>query len=133
MCGQKTKGQLTKHGCILAGTRFIKTMISTAVFRKLAGSFSNVKEQPHFDKASFRVKGKIFATLDSVHNRASLKLSAVEQSIYCSMNPVICSPATGAWGKQGWTVFDLQIIPKDILAEALYKAFENVAKAVKPK
>jgi predicted DNA-binding protein (MmcQ/YjbR family) len=102
-------------------------MTSAASFRKLALNFDQVSEKPHFDKASFRIKEKIFATLDTVKETASLKLPAIDQSIYCQVQPSIAIPATGAWGKQGWTVFDLKNISRSILTEALEKAYLQVA------
>jgi predicted DNA-binding protein (MmcQ/YjbR family) len=102
-------------------------MITAPSFRKLALNLDRVSEQPHFDKASFRINEKIFATLDAVKKTASLKLSPIEQSIYCQLRPSIVIPATGAWGKQGWTVFDLTLITKGLLSEALKKAYLNVA------
>ena len=39
-------------------------MVSIDTFRKLALSFDEAVEQPHFEKPSFRVNKKIFATLD---------------------------------------------------------------------
>lgn len=102
-------------------------MISVTMFRKKALQFDQVTESPHFDKASFRINGKIFATVDSVNKRGSLKLTEAEQSIYCLIQPVFAQPATGAWGKQGWTIFDLKKAPAGILTEALGKAYTNVA------
>jgi hypothetical protein len=98
-------------------------MVSINSFRKMALGFEQVEEKPHFDKASFRVKGKIFATLDSQKMNASLKLSVADQFVYCLIKPQIAAPATGAWGKQGWTVIDIQKAPKIILKEALTKAY----------
>ena len=48
-------------------------MVSIDTFRKLALSFPEATEEPHFEKTSFRVKKKIFATYDdknikSLHN-----------------------------------------------------------------
>ena len=108
-------------------------MISAESFRKLALSFEEVSEKPHFNKASFRIQEKIFATLDSVKKSASLKLTEIDQSVYCQVRPAISMPATGAWGKQGWTVFDLTKVTKPILAEALEKAYLHVAPKEKPK
>lgn len=39
-------------------------MVSIDTLRKLALSFPEVTEEPHFEKTSFRVKKKIFATYD---------------------------------------------------------------------
>lgn len=99
-------------------------MISAESFRRMALNFDAVNEKPHFDKASFRVNKKIFSTLDGVKKTASLKLPVIEQSVYCQIRPVICIPATGAWGKHGWTIFDLKEAPRSILLEALEKAIQ---------
>jgi len=98
-------------------------VITANSFRKLVHTFDNVDEKPHFDKSSFRIKGKIFATFDDQKKCASLKLNLVDQSVYCQIKPGIALPATGAWGKQGWTIFDIKKTPRSILAEALKKAF----------
>lgn len=45
-------------------------MVSIETFRKLALSFENAIEEPHFEKTSFRVNKKIFATFDEKNNRA---------------------------------------------------------------
>lgn len=90
-------------------------------------SFESVTEEPHFDKASFRINRKIFCTLDPDKNRASLKLSATDQSVYCKIDPAIMFPASGAWGKQGWTVFDLTKVKKGLLTEAMKKAYLTVS------
>ena len=108
-------------------------MISAESFLKLALGLEEVSEKPHFNKASFRVQEKIFATLDSVKKSASLKFTEIDQSVYCQVRPAISMPATGAWGKQGWTVFDLTKVTKPILAEALEKAYLHVAPKAKPK
>lgn len=39
-------------------------MFSIESFRKLAMSFPNATELPHFEKTSFRINKKIFATFD---------------------------------------------------------------------
>lgn len=102
-------------------------MISATTFRKTANSFEQVSEEPHFNKISFRVKGKIFATLDELTNQATLKLTEADQSVYRLIRPAFASAATGAWGKQGWTLIDLTKVPKQLVTEALNKAYLEVA------
>ncbi len=102
-------------------------MVSPTSFRKAALSFTDVVEQPHFEKTSFRIKGKIFATMDIANKQVSLKLPSNEQTVYLLMKPAFASPATGAWGKQGWTRFDLTKVPAPVMREALKKAYETVA------
>jgi predicted DNA-binding protein (MmcQ/YjbR family) len=50
-------------------------IITPKIVRELALAFDEVEEKPHFDKTSFRVNKKIFATLNEKDNRATLKLS----------------------------------------------------------
>ena len=102
-------------------------MLSPISFRKAALSFNDVTEQPHFEKTSFRIKGKIFASMDTVNKRVTLKLPPNEQAVYLLMKSVFASMATGAWGKQGWTRFELTKVPAPVMREALKKAYETVA------
>jgi len=108
-------------------------MISATSFSKTANSFDQVSEKPHFQKTSFRVKGKIFATLDQLANQATLKLTVADQSVYCLMRPSFAIAATGAWGKQGWTLINLRKAPKPLVLEALNKAYMQVAPKSKVK
>jgi hypothetical protein len=110
-------------------------MVSTTSFRNSALAFTDVIEQPHFEKTSFRIRGKIFATMDIANKQASLKLPPNEQAVYLLMKPVFASPATGAWGKQGWTRFDLTKVTAPVMREALKTAYTTVApvkKVAKP-
>jgi YjbR len=107
-------------------------MVSPATFRQLALSQPDVVELPHFDKPSFRVKGKIFATLWVHENRAMIKLPEVEQSVFCAMPGVIFHPVPGYWGKQGATFVELSLVTKSVLKEAMTIAY-NCVTAKKPK
>lgn len=57
-------------------------MIKIDVFRKLVLSFPETTENAHFEKISFRVKKKIFATYDDLNKRACIKLSEVHQNVF---------------------------------------------------
>src|SRR6476620_1359711 len=102
-------------------------MITTKSFREMALAFNDVSEEPHFEKQSFRVKKKIFATLDEKNQKATLKLPAIEQSVFCTFKNSVIYPANGAWGKQGWTIFELQTIRKTMLQDALKIAYEGLS------
>ena len=67
-------------------------MVTLDSARKLALSFPEAVEMPHFEKASFRVKKKIFATLDAKKNRCVVKLSAVDQSVFCNYDSSVIYP-----------------------------------------
>lgn len=52
-------------------------MLTFETLQDLALSFPETTEEPHFEKTSFRVKKKIFATFDAQNMRVSVKLSEV--------------------------------------------------------
>ena len=95
-------------------------------FRALALSYQEAKEEPHFEKTSFRVRKKIFATLDAAQRKAVLKLSEIDQSVFCSWGTVF-HPVQGAWGKKGWTEVELDLVSDEVLQDALTIAFCTVA------
>lgn len=59
-------------------------MVSADTVRQLALAFDEAVELPHFDRDSFRVNKKIFATLVERDNIAVLMLSPVDQSVFCA-------------------------------------------------
>jgi hypothetical protein len=75
-------------------------MVSINSFRKMALSFPETTEQPHFEKPSFRVGKKIFATLDIRDKLACIKLSAIDQDVFSSFGKTIIYPVPDKWGKQ---------------------------------
>lgn len=102
-------------------------MVHMDSFRKLALSFPEATEDPHFEKTSFRVKKKIFATYDTKLNRACLKLSEIDQSVFCSVDQSTIFPVDNKWGKQGWTLIELSTVSEDVFADALTTAYCEVA------
>ncbi|KAF2340022.1 MmcQ/YjbR family DNA-binding protein [Flavobacterium tistrianum] len=102
-------------------------MISIEEFRKLALSFPNATEEPHFEKASFRVKKKIFATFDEKNNQAVLKLNEIDQSVFCASSEKIFYEVPNKWGKQGWTIVELLRVRPEMLEDALIRSYETVA------
>ena len=102
-------------------------MVSIDAFRKLALSFDEAVEQPHFEKPSFRVSKKIFATLDQKNETVTLKLSEIDQSVFCSFDKTVIYPASGNWGKQGWTIVVLKKVRKEMFQDALTVSYCNVA------
>lgn len=102
-------------------------MVSVDHFIKLALSFESVEQLPHFEKTSFRVNKKIFATLDEKTKTVVLKFSEVEQSVFSAFDKTIIYPANGAWGKQGWTIVELSKVKKEVLKDALTTSYRNVA------
>src|SRR5687767_9480262 len=102
-------------------------MVTTDAARKLALEFAETNEAPHFEKNSFRVNKKIFATLDTANKTVCVKLSEVEQSVYSKIDPKTIYPIPNKWGKLGWTSIELKKINKELLVELLTKSYCNVA------
>lgn len=102
-------------------------MITKEAFQKLALGLPEVEEAPHFDKISFRVRKKIFATLDIPNKRACMKLSEIDQSVFSTKDKGIVYPVPNKWGKLGWTFFELSKVHKDLCVDALQTAYCEVA------
>ena len=103
-------------------------MVNIQTFRNIALSFPDVTELPHFEKTSFRVKKKIFATLSADKNIGCIRLSHVDQSVFCAFDKTIIYPVPNKWGQQGWTLIDLKKIRKNMLADALSLAYHDLIK-----
>ncbi|MBK8552612.1 MAG: MmcQ/YjbR family DNA-binding protein [Ignavibacteria bacterium] len=102
-------------------------MIDNESFRKLAKSFPEAEEMPHFEKTSFRVSKKIYATLNEKENRACVKLSENDQYVFCLNDKSMVYPVPNKWGLQGWTNIDLTKIDKKLLNEILKSSYREVA------
>lgn len=102
-------------------------MVSINVFRKLALSFPEATEAPHFEKTSFRVRKKIFATYDANKKWACLKLSEVDQDIFSAAARSVIFPIYNKWGKQGWTIIEMSKVHKELFIHALKMAYCEVA------
>ena len=101
-------------------------LVSIESFRELALSFPDVVELPHFDKTSFRVKKKIFATLDVKNNCACLLLTPVDQSAFCAFDSAVIYPVPNKWGKSGATLIELKAVRKSMLKDAIAQAYNKI-------
>lgn len=106
-------------------------MVSVFEFRAMALSLPGTEELPHFHLTSFRIKKKIFATLGEKENRAMLKLSIIDQSVFCSYDETIFFPVPGTWGKQGATFVNLTKVRKAMFKDALQCAWQLITEKKK--
>ena len=102
-------------------------MISIEQARKAALSLPETEEKPHFHLTSFRIKNKIFATIHADKNYVMVKLSAIDQSVFCAYNKEVIFPVPGGWGKKGATFIDLKKVKKSMLLDALSTAWKTTA------
>src|SRR5690625_2241039 len=101
-------------------------MASFSTLEQVNLSFPEVTIEPHFEKISFRVKKKIFATYNGKNNIAVVKLSVNDQDAFVSASPNIY-PVDNKWGKQGWTVIELENVTRELLSDILKTAYCEVA------
>lgn len=101
-------------------------MVTFGALEKMILTFPEVTVEPHFEKISFRVKKRIFATYDEKTNRATVKLSENEQDNFSSLNSNVY-PVDNKWGKLGWTCIEISEVNHDLLAKILKAAFCEVA------
>jgi len=99
--------------------------LTVARFRALALALPEVSEEDHWGKPSFRVKGKILATLWVAERRAVLKLGLDEQEAWCQAEPEVFRPT--AWAHQGWTSVELDRVDSGLLEKLLQGAWKRVA------
>src|SRR5688500_6217608 len=65
--------------------------------RQIAMSLEHVSEEPHFEKTSFRIKKKIFASYDSKKKRVCVKLTVIDQASFCSFDKQVIYPVPNKW------------------------------------
>lgn len=93
----------------------------------MALSFEGATEEPHFEKTSFRVNKKIFATYDQKNNRACIKLSLVEQDVFSVADTTVIYAVPNKWGQQGWTFIEMDTVKSELFDAAVTSSYCEVA------
>jgi hypothetical protein len=101
-------------------------MMNADDFRQLALDLHGAAERSHMGHPDFRANGRIFATLQADNEWATLKLAADEQRALIRMHKGVFVPASGAWGKQGWTKVRLDAADEGTIRGALLLAWQNI-------
>ena len=102
-------------------------MISLSAAKQLALSLPEAEEKSHFEKPDFRIWNKVFAVLHVDKNVMVIKLSLIDQSVFCAFDAAVIYPVSGGWGRQGWTIVNLKKVKKAMLVDALTTAWKTVA------
>ncbi len=96
-------------------------------FIDAASSFEGTEQKPHFDRTAFKViKRRIFVTLHEPTYTANMKLSRADQETFSAYEGGVIYPVPNKFGLQGWTTFELQQVPEDLVREALFAAYSEV-------
>ena len=102
-------------------------MVSFETVREIALSFEESEEAPHHEITSFVVKKKIFLTLNAAKQHITIRLTEVDQSIFCQYNPEIVFPVSSKWKKYGWTHINLLLVDEELLREVITLSYCLVA------
>jgi hypothetical protein len=100
-------------------------------FRALALSLDGAVERAHMNHPDFRANGKIFATLRADERAGVIRLSADEQRELIRQQPRVFEPASGAWGRQGWTVVHLSAAEAAGVRAAMILAWQHVVETAR--
>jgi hypothetical protein len=94
--------------------------------RRLALALPEVTEEPHFDMASFRVRGKIFVTVPPGGTRLHVFVDALDVEAYVAAEPAAFEPLR--WGQRirGLRV-NLAATPAASLAEVIEESWRRKA------
>ena len=99
-------------------------MITPDDIRRLALALPEVEEAPHFESASFRVRGKILVTLGA--ETATLKLPLeIQESLRQSDPHAIDLPVH--WSRFGWTTITLAGFDLDRMSDLIATSWRQVA------
>lgn len=101
-----------------------------AQFRKLVLALEGVLEVPHMERAAFRTKRKIFATLGA-DERVNLVVHPADKrdALLDSFPEAIHS--LGGWTRLGYVGIDLAAIDDDLLRELVTDAWRDAQPARK--
>jgi hypothetical protein len=102
-------------------------MVTIEQVRKEALSLPETAEKLHFHLPGFWVGKKIFATIHSDKNYVMVKLTPVDQSVFCAYNKEVIFPVPGGWGKHGATFINLKKVRKSMFTDALTTAWKTAA------
>jgi hypothetical protein len=101
--------------------------MTAADFRRMALALPEASEGAHMGHADFRVRNRIFATLDQAETLGMVKLTPEQQREFVEAQPGIFVPVAGGWGRQGCTHVRLTAADEEALGAALTLAWRNTA------
>jgi hypothetical protein len=98
--------------------------MTPARFRKLALSLGGVVEVPHMDRAAFRTKRRIFATLGA-DRRVNLKIEPAEKRDGLIEAFPAAFHSLGGWTRLGYVAVDLAAVDDGLLTELVTEAWQQ--------
>lgn len=99
-------------------------MIDVEKVHEVLVNMPNAKEEAHFDKPAYKIKGKIFATFNIEKKWVTLKFTPEQQTIFCEDDAFY--PVPNKWGQLGWTHVNLDKVRLAAFVEGVSTAYENI-------
>lgn len=96
-------------------------------FRRIALGLKDAVEGAHMGHPDFRAYGRIFASLYPDNTRGMVKLTPEQQAEFMREDAATFVPASGAWGRDGYTTVQLSTVDEATLGEAMTLAWQNAA------
>jgi hypothetical protein len=94
--------------------------------RAFALALPGASEEPHFDMSSFRVKGKIFATVPPGEEFLHVFVAEAEAATYVAEDPVAFAPLL--WGQQARGIrINLAVVDDARLEELIEESWRRKA------
>jgi len=113
---------------MLRYARLLENSVTANDFRRFALALPETAESAHMDHPDFRVRGKIFATLDHpAKGWGMVKLTPEQQHDFSQADPAVFVPVNGAWGRRGATNIHLKSVDRKTLQRAISSAWRNTA------
>ena len=105
--------------------------MTAQAFRRIALSMPEASESAHMNHPDFRVRGKIFATLQYPDKGwGMVKLSPEQQQEFVQDHPLIFMPVKGGWGRKGATSVRLNKADAATMRRAIAAAWCGTAPKV---
>lgn len=95
-------------------------------FREAALSFAGAIEGSHMGHPDFRANGRVFASLHGNDTTGMVKLTPEQQAVLQRDHPKAFEPASGAWGRQGYTKVTLRPAKAAAVRGAMLLAYQGV-------
>ena len=101
--------------------------VSPDDIRRMALALPETVEADHHGMPSFRVNGKIFATIHIAHPRMMAKLDSEHQHNLSEGHPGEVEPVPGGWGRKGSTFIWYERADAALVELALLLAWTRIA------
>jgi hypothetical protein len=101
-------------------------MVTPEELRQMALSLPETEERETWGEATFRVRGKIFATLSLTGQEASIKASLEQQEMLLAMYQETFTKSHYT-GRFGWVSVNLSRVDPDLLRDLIFEAWRLIA------